>query len=123
MPSGMEVRRSETAPETLTDSGWQKGGPVAGACEEAEHPVARRAPLNPRRAVLVKLCNCGCSGEVERLAAASGMCQEHFNSAALLLGARRLGAELSPDATALLGNRISEAQSVGRRVLSAGCTA
>lgn len=50
-----EARRSETAPATLTESGWQKGGPVAGAREEAERSGARGATPNARRAVLAKL--------------------------------------------------------------------
>lgn len=91
----IEVRRSETDLETLTEGGRQMGGPSGGARDEAEQAGPCRVPLNPRRAVVLKLrVTAAAREEVQGLAASSGMCLEHFNSAALLLGARRLAAGL-----------------------------
>ena len=85
----------QAATEVGIDEGDGRSQPIA-LQREPEAETVSHSPklLNPRRAVVVKLrITAEARDELDGLAAASGMCQAYFFSAALLLGARRLGNE------------------------------
>jgi hypothetical protein len=73
--------------ETVTESDQSGGGPCGGREDEPERPAAKR------RTVKVQM-EASTAAQVEQLARGSGLARAHFMATALLLGARRLTAEL-----------------------------